>query len=681
MVSSPPPQKDEMETVVRLPHGPGLHARPAARLVQAARAFDASVRLRDRTANGPWADVGSITQVLGAGLRGGHEALLAARGPEASAALDALARCLAREAEDGSPASSSHVARPGSDAWNEPAVYSGTPASPGSARGPLLHLASRDRPPPPTAAPPLEEWGRLAAALDRAREATREALRKLPSDPARQIVSLDLAYLDDPAILDGARRRVDQGQPADAAWTAAIDEAAEACARLESPYLRARAADLRSLGERVLTALDSRAAGPEAPPAERGLAVEEPEPHVVVARDVSPIAVSLMSPARILAICTVEGSPTSHSAILASTLGIPMVVGVDPRLLELADGTTIAVDGTRGEVRLASGAAAPATPPAAESAPGEGLLATRDGHRIRLLANVIGLADTRRAVALGAEGVGVLRTEFQFLERSNPPSEDEQAAFLVALADILGDRLLTVRTLDIGSDKRLPYLAAADEPNPALGVRGLRRSLTDPGIFATQLRAVLRASAGRRLALMFPMVSTLEEVRQARRHLAAAQDELRRRGVAFDVGLKVGIMVEVPAAALTAGSLAGEVDFFSLGTNDLVQYAMACDRSLGGPLGDVLQPAVLRLIERTASAARARGIPVTVCGEAAGDPLAIAVLLGLGVDGLSVSAPRIPAVRDQVARLTIASAQALARAALEQPSASAVRQLVEEHGS
>jgi phosphocarrier protein FPr len=300
---------------------------------------------------------------------------------------------------------------------------------------------------------------------------------------------------------------------------------------------------------------------------------------------------------------------------------------------------------------------------------------TRDGRRIEVVANIGSPDDVPGAVENGAEGVGLLRTEFLFLERDSLPSEDEQYEAYTRIAEGLGGRPLILRTLDVGADKPLPYLRARPEANPFLGVRGIRLALAEPELLEPQLRAALRTAARHPLKVMFPMVATLEEYRQARSVLESVRDDL---GAAAPEQLDVGVMVEVPAAALAAESFAPEIDFFSLGTNDLVQYTMAAERGNAAvaALADGLHPAVLRLIHAVVDAATAHGKWVGVCGELASDPLAAAVLVGLGVTELSASAPAIPAVKQAVRELDAAASRALAEEALSLSSAAEVRALL-----
>jgi phosphocarrier protein FPr len=302
---------------------------------------------------------------------------------------------------------------------------------------------------------------------------------------------------------------------------------------------------------------------------------------------------------------------------------------------------------------------------------------TRDGQRVEVFANVGNIMDAKAAIQNGAEGVGLLRTEFLFLTRETPPSEAEQMAALRQIGETLGDRPVTVRTLDVGGDKEVPYIKLPAEANPFLGVRAIRMSLNHPDLFMTQLRAILRAGEGYRFRIMFPMVANLEEIRQARGWLEKAHLALQAENLAHAWPVETGIMVEIPAAALLSSQLARAVDFFSIGTNDLTQYTMAAER--GNPLltglADALHPAVLRLIGEVAAAAHAEGKWVAVCGELAGDPQAAAILVGLGVDELSLNPVGIPRIKAILHSITMPDAKALAAQALESESAPAVREL------
>ena len=412
------------------------------------------------------------------------------------------------------------------------------------------------------------------------------------------------------------------------------------------------------------------------------------EPVVIVTDDLTPADVAAFAPGAVAGVACAAGGPTSHAVILARALGLPVVVGAGPRLLVVAGGTPLVVDGDAGTVTV--------SPPddvvaatlrsrqerAREAAVAAGRAAgpavTRDGVTVLVEANVSLPEEARTAVAAGADGVGLLRTEFLFLGAETMPGEDEQAAAYAAIAAALDGRPLTIRTLDAGADKPLPYLPLPPEDNPFLGVRGLRLSLLHPDQLRCQLCAVLRVAAAHPVRVMFPMVAEADELRRALLLLDEARAALVARGAAVPERLEAGVMLEVPSAALLAERMAPQASFFSVGTNDLTQYTLAAERGNAGvaALADPLHPAVLRLIAHACEAAETAGRAVAVCGEVAGDPAAVPLLLGLGVRELSMSAVRVAAAKQAVRGTDAAAARALAQQALAADSAAAVRALL-----
>jgi phosphocarrier protein FPr len=410
---------------------------------------------------------------------------------------------------------------------------------------------------------------------------------------------------------------------------------------------------------------------------------------ILLAMDLTPSDTATLD-RRALGFCTVAGGATSHIAILARSLSLPALVGMDRSILEIEDGTTVALDADSGVLsenpapdeveRIRKKQAAAASKRALDVAETAKSAVTKDGVLIEVAANIGGVSDAESAVSLGCDGVGLLRSEFLFLGRVSSPSEDEQAEAYVNIAKTLGrDKPLVVRTMDIGGDKPIPYIEQEAEENPFLGVRGLRLSLARPEMFETQLRAVLRAAEFCRLHVMFPMVSTLEEFRAAAATLRRLRDSMNIRG-----DVKIGLMIEVPSAAILARHFAAEADFLSIGTNDLTQYTMAADR--GNPrlahISDGLDPAVLAMIKSAADGARVRSggsCWVGVCGGIGGDPLAIPVLLGLGVSELSVSVPAIPSVKSRVRELSRSDCEEIARSALAFGTAGEVREYLRKY--
>jgi phosphocarrier protein FPr len=440
--------------------------------------------------------------------------------------------------------------------------------------------------------------------------------------------------------------------------------------------LRNRAVDLRDVARRVLVAMDL--------PAVEGTEIGQeqgPGPYILVAENLSPSEAAQIDVEKIVGFCTRGGGATSHVAILARSLGLPAIAGVDHSVLALPDGTELAIDGTSGEIELKPTdekkdkikAWQTEQQKKREVALRSAMepVFTRDRHPLKVHANIGNVTDLQHALKMGCDGVGLLRTELLFMDRAQAPSEDEQLGLYQQMADLLGEKPFTIRTLDIGGDKPLSYLPLPHEDNPFLGVRGLRIGLRQPEILRAQLRAILRVKSPASRHIMFPMVATLEEFLAAK---AIVEDERRK----LDAGkVEVGIMVEVPSAALIAPSLAEVVDFFSLGTNDLTQYTLAMDRGNQEltQAADGLHPAVLRLIEMSARAAHSHGRWIGVCGGLAGDPLAAAILLGLGIDELSVTPPTIPTLKAQIRQMNYAKAMKMSEQALQLATAAEVREL------
>jgi len=663
----------------------GLHARPAARFVQTAGRFDADVRVTNRTTGAGPANARSLNAVATLGVRQGHQIEVVARGPEAQAAIDAIGALAAERFGDDVESQPSATARSDGGAAQAPAfvavdgTLSGLPASPGVAVGPARHVRAPDiEVPSGPAGEPKEEWAALEAAIDATRveiSATRATVATRADEQSAAIFDAHLLFLEDEELIAPVRSAILEARGAGEAWKEAIDRVAETWRALDDPYLRERAADVEAVGAQVLAHL---LGGASARPSLAG-------GGVLIAADLTPADTAGLDPAIVVGIATALGGPTSHSAILARSLGIPAVVGLGRAVLEIAEGATVIVDGEGGTVRSdpeqaqiaeaerraesfrASEAAAraEATRPAI----------TRDGTSIEVLANVGQPSDVEAALDVGAEGVGLLRTEFLFIGRDTMPSEQEQEAAYRAIAEPLGGRPLILRTLDVGGDKPLPYLPVPAEANPFLGLRGLRLGLARPDVLRTQLRAILRVAADHPVKVMFPMVTSFAELRAAKGLVKEARHEVEGAGGRVPSQLEVGIMVEVPAAALSAEVFAPDVDFFSIGTNDLTQYTLAAERGNERVAGfaDALHPAVLRLIRMTVQGARSYGRMVGVCGEIAGDPVAVPILLGLGVRELSAAPPAVPRVKRAVRETDLGSARTLADRVLALDSAEAVR--------
>jgi len=483
------------------------------------------------------------------------------------------------------------------------------------------------------------------------------------------ILEAQALMLDDPALVDGASELMAQGRPADESVATALAPFADMLRASPDPVFQARAADVEDVVGQLRRALHGGGGTPPAPL----------QPSIVVARDLAPSQTAGLDRALVLGFATEQGSATAHTAILARALGLPAVVGIPDLLEAVEDGQAVLLDGDEGTLVLDPPAevVAAVRPPAQAAADAEPAV-TRDGRRVEIGCNAAGVDDARRAAAAGADGIGLLRSEFLFLGSDRLPSEDEQVAVLEEVSMAMGERPVILRTLDVGADKPLPALPQPPEANPALGVRGLRlQLLRRPDLLLDQLRAALRVSARHPLRLMFPMVSTLDEVRQAKALLEQARRDVNP-SAADGSGMQVGIMIEVPAAAVGADLLAAEVDFFSLGTNDLTQYLFAADRTNPelAPLADSLHPSLLRMIDQVVKAAHRRHRWVGVCGEMASDLWAVPLLVGLGIDELSVHPPAVARIKAIVRSLDAAECGRAARAALKLDSGAAVRRLI-----
>ena len=487
------------------------------------------------------------------------------------------------------------------------------------------------------------------------------------------ILEAQALMLDDPALVDGASELMAQGRPADESVATAMEPFAEMLRASPDPVFQARAADVEDVVDQLRRALHG-ASGTPPPPL---------QPSIVVARDLAPSQTAGLDRTLVLGFATEQGSATAHTAILARALGLPAVVGIAGLVDAVEDGQAVLLDGDEGTLVLDPPAdLIAAVRPSVQAATDAEPAVTRDGRRVEIGCNAAGVDDARRAAAAGADGIGLLRSEFLFLGSDRLPSEDEQVAVLEEVSTAMGDRPVILRTLDVGADKPLPALPQPPEANPALGVRGLRlQLLRRPDLLLDQLRAALRVSARHPLRLMFPMVSTLDEVRQVKLLLEQARRDVNP-SAADGTRMQVGIMIEVPAAAVAADVLAAEVDFFSLGTNDLTQYLFAADRTNPelAPLADSLHPALLRMIDQVVKAAHRRQRWVGVCGEMASEIWAVPLLVGLGIDELSVHPPAVARIKALVRSLDAAVCERAARAALKLDSGASVRRLIERRG-
>ncbi len=653
--------------------GAGLHARPATAFVDIAKQFQAEIRVRHgtRVANGK-----SLVSLLKLGADSGATIRIMAQGADEDAALETLRAAVGQGLEDEAEAGhAAPVPSTGVKLSLQAKAIPGIAAAPGVAIGPLCLYRREKIIIEATAKDPSVEETRLHQAIEAARVKLIELhdeVKERSGAGKAAIFKAHEEFLDDPEMMDAAVEQIRGGHSAGWAWRQTIEERAQAVEALNDPLLKERALDLRDVGRRVLRLLaDTIEDEPQLPD----------EPVILVAEDLSPSDTAKLDPARVLGFCTATGGPTSHTAIIARSLDIPAIVGTGPAILHQSEGQLCILDGEGGNLYVGPGAA---DLEAARQAQ-QDLQARReaerlacyqpaimtDGQRIEVVANIGAAAEAEQAVNAGGEGVGLLRTEFLFLQRTEPPSEEEQFEAYRAMTRALNGLPLIIRTLDIGGDKEVPYLSLPNEQNPFLGVRGIRLCFAQPELFKTQLRAIFRAAATGPVKIMFPMIATLEDLHKARELTEQVRKALNAKPV------DIGMMIEVPSAVLMAEEFARLVDFFSVGTNDLTQYTLAMDRlhpSLARQ-ADGLHPAVLRMIDKTVKAAKAAGKWVGVCGGIAGDPKGAAILAGLGVAELSVSIPSIAAIKAKIRELSLAEAQKLAQRALACRNAAEVRAL------
>lgn len=666
----PPAVREAATRWFRVPFDHGLHARPAARVAAALAGLEADVTFQVRGRSG---DARSVTALMALGTCRGEAVQARAHGRDAARALAALAALL--EPLDAAPAipapAPAPAAAPRAPA-SPPAAGTRLPgvvAARGLASGTAVPLRIEAPPVAAAAGDPAAELHRLGSSLA-AVGASLEALAAAASGARRGLLEAHLALLNDPQSLRRARELIATGASAGQAWRAALREAATALAGLADPRMAERRADLLDIEQQVLAALTGAS-----PDIGRAL----PEAAIVIADELLPSQLMGLDAARLAGVCLAGGGATSHVAILAASMGVPMLIGVGAQVLGIGCGTALCLDAEEGALlvaprdsdrarmnaRRASRARLQAEDAAAAALPAS----TRDDVRVHVYCNLGGSDEAGPAVLAGAEGCGLLRTEFLFLERETAPDPDEQLAVYQAIAERLAGRPLTIRTLDAGGDKPLPYAPLPHEENPALGLRGLRTSLAHPGLLAAQLEAIVRVEPAGQCRVLLPMVTDLDDVRRVRALLRGIAGRCGRREPAL------GVMIETPAAALLAAQLGAEVDFLSIGSNDLAQYTLAMDRlqPMLAPRLDGLHPAVLQLVARAATAGSARGIEVGVCGGLASDPQAVPLLLGFGVRELSVVPAAVPGIKGLIRRLSLAECGPLAREALELGSAAAVR--------
>jgi phosphoenolpyruvate-protein phosphotransferase len=679
----------------------GLHARPAALLARRAKSCGAHISL---AAHGRTADARSVVAIMALGVRHGDELIVRAEGNEAAqavaAALAGLEEAQQMElAHESAPAQEPRIAdreprsrdREPRSGDREPRSGDRTPnigdrmlgsgelagvcAVPGFAVGRAVRIERREI--------QVTDQGlgsaREREELDRARSNVRlrlERVRNAGGTARQEIIAAHLEFLDDPTLNEGAHEFIAAGKSAGYAWRGAIRRSIAALEALDDSRLRERADDLLDVEAHVLLALAGEA---------RPMHLPLPEQAVLLADDLLPSELTALDGRRLVAIVLSGGGATSHVAILAAAMEIPMLIAVGAALRQVADGQTLIVDADHGRLHCAPTAEAIAKGRSTVDARRARSAALRsaaakechslDGTRVEVFANLGSVTDAIAAVASGAEGCGLLRTEFLFLDRETAPTEEEQLDAYQSIANTLGGRPLILRMMDVGGDKPLRYLSLPPEANPALGLRGVRTALLHPTLMRTQLRAALRVQPFGVMRLLIPMVTDLSEILAVRGVIDELAGELKLEG-----RVALGAMIETPSAALTAAVLVRAVDFLSIGSNDLTQYTLAMDRGHSelARRTDALHPAVLQLIASAGIAGDAAGKLVAVCGGVAADHTAVPILLGLGVRELSVVPAAIPALKRQIGRLRIEECRELAKRCLNLGSANEVRSLVEQ---
>jgi phosphocarrier protein FPr/phosphocarrier protein len=651
----------------------GLHARPAALLAQRAKSFGAQASL---SAHGRTANARSVVAIMALGVRQGDELSIQASGADAAQSVASLVAGIQEAlrvecaAGHGAADSSRTVSTPAPSPSPIVGVLGGVIASAGVAVGCATRLERREI----AVTENGTGSGKESAELEQARANVRARLERLAAAGGatrREIIGAHLEFLDDPQLNEAAQELIAAGKGAGFAWRAAIRRSIGALEALEDSRLRERVDDLLDVESHVLLALAGEA---------RPMNIPLPERAVLVADDLLPSELTALDRQRLVAICLSGGGATSHVAILAAAMEIPMLVGLGAGIRDIADGATVIVDADAGTLQMAPTAAAiEQARTAVESrlrrraeslAEAQTECRALDGTRVEVFANLGNVMDAAAAVANGAEGCGLLRTEFLFIDRETAPGEDEQFAAYQGIAAALGPRPMILRLMDVGGDKPLRYLPLPAEENPALGLRGVRTALARPDLMRTQLRAALRVQSAGSVRLLVPMITDVAEILAVRRVI----DEIKAE-IGIHDRIDLGAMIETPAAALMASGLIREVDFLSIGSNDLTQYTLAMDRGHPELAGrtDALHPAVLKLVAAAASAGVAAGKMVAVCGGVAADRLAVPILLGLGVRELSVVPAAVPAIKRQIRSLRMNDCRELAIRCLDLASPAEVR--------
>ncbi|MCW1246366.1 phosphoenolpyruvate--protein phosphotransferase [Pseudomonas sp. SAICEU22] len=663
----------EVSGQIRIAHRGGLHARPAALVRQTAQGFKSRSQLHF---GGRSASCDSVMGMMGLAINEQAEVHVSCRGSDAEAALRALLTTLSTALAEETHAQAPQAKTP--DRTAEDGVLHGVCTAPGLVSGPLVRLDGIQLPEDAGGHDVEEQRQRLRHALA---HVSRDIQQTLENAKARRhvdeqaIFSAHLALLEDPVLLDAAELAIDQGHAAPHAWSQSIDRQCQVLRQLGNALLAERANDLHDLRQRVLRVLLGEA-----------WKFDVPAGAIVATRELTPSELLQLSAQGVSGVCMAEGGATSHVAILARGKGLPCLVALGETLLAQAPGQSVVLDADGGRLELTPSAerlvqvqqihSQRAALRAQQQTLAHTPARTVDGIEIEVAANVASSVEAGEAFANGADGIGLLRTEFLFVDRHTAPDEEEQRHAYQAVLDAMGDRPVIIRTIDVGGDKQLDYLPLPAEANPVLGLRGIRLAQARPELLDQQLRALLQTRPLRRCRILLPMITEVSEWLHIRQRLDALAAEL-----GLDERPQLGVMIEVPAAALLAEQLAEHADFLSIGTNDLSQYTLAMDRDHAGLAArvDALHPALLRLIAQTCVGAAKHGRWVGVCGALASDPLATPVLIGLGVRELSVSPPQVGEIKDRVRRLDAAQCRRISTDLLNLASAAAVRQACHQH--
>ena len=669
----------------------GLHARPAVKFAQRADEFEATVQVKNLSRDSEFVDASSMMNVVKLGIDQDDKIEISARGNNASEALEGLRHLVETELVEAEPPDQETVQPEPATSYEKPSDSSGgikgVGVFNGVAFGPVFKMETST----PTVETrsiddPENEWERFQSATEKVKqdlESIGNQTEQRAGTREADIFEALIAFLDDSGWKTSIKNLIeDENINAEAAVEKAVRRESQNMQDLGGSVFASRAADIDDLGNRLINHLQDRSTeNPTLPD----------HPVIIVANDLSPAQTASLDPERVKGFCTVAGGPESHTAILARTLGIPAIVSAGREILDIPINTEIAIDGATGQVHVEpEGELREQLQDKQQSLREEyetvkkkaqGSATTKDDHQVRIFANVGDVSLTQSLNKSGAEGIGLLRTEFLFLERDSAPSEEEQLeAYRTALNSLDSDDPLTIRTLDIGGDKPAPYLELEEDLNPYLGLRGIRVSLEYPDLFKTQLRAILRAATEGTVRVMFPMVAGIEELNEAKSYLSSSIEELKDEGKEFSDKLEVGIMIEVPSAALLSDKLAEQVEFLSIGTNDLTQYTRAASRENErvAQYFDSFHPGVLKLIKKTVDNAHENGTEVAICGEMGGDPRAIPLLVGLGLDELSMVPTRIARAKEIIRSISFSRVRKLSRQALSSKIAHEVRELLED---